>query len=135
MWRIQGGGSRKGALLQETPDLLSRDRIHVVAGVLEDASGRVLLAQRLPGTHLAGTWEFPGGKIEPGESAPAALRRELHEELGLDIGASEPLIAVPWTYAEKSIVLHAYRVREFCGEPHGRQLQALQWGAPHDLHA
>jgi 8-oxo-dGTP diphosphatase len=104
--------------------------IEVVAGILRDGAGRVLVAQRLPGTHLAGRWEFPGGKIEAGESAEAALRRELHEELGVEIGAIEPLIRVPWSYAEKSIVLHAFVVRDFGGTPHGRQQQALQWIDP-----
>jgi 8-oxo-dGTP diphosphatase len=106
--------------------------IEVVAGILRDAAGRVLVAQRLPGTHLAGRWEFPGGKIEAGESAGAALRRELHEELGVDIGAIEPLIRVPWSYAEKSIVLHAFVVHDFDGTPRGRQQQALQWIDPAD---
>jgi 8-oxo-dGTP diphosphatase len=114
---------------------VAADVIHVVAGILTDASGRVLLAQRPPGAHLAGAWEFPGGKIEPGESAEAALRRELHEELGVDIGAIEPhpLISVPWQYPEKSIVLHAFRVRDFSGEPHGRETQQLQWAQPDQL--
>jgi 8-oxo-dGTP diphosphatase len=106
---------------------------HVVAGVLQDASGRVLLAERAAGTHLAGTWEFPGGKIEPGETAEDALRRELHEELGVDIGAVEPLISVPWRYPGKSIVLHACRVRDFRGEPCGRQGQRVRWELPEAL--
>ena len=101
--------------------------IHVVAGILTDLQGRVLLAQRLPGTHLAGTWEFPGGKIEPGESAHEALARELHEELAIEIGATEPLISIPWQYPEKSIVLHALHVRDFIGEPRGQQQQKLRW--------
>jgi len=109
--------------------------IHVVAGVLRDAHGRVLLAQRLPGTHLAGTWEFPGGKVETGESPATALRRELHEELGVDIGVVEPLISVPWSYPDKSIVLHACRVRDFRGEPRGLQQQAVRWTAPDALAA
>jgi 8-oxo-dGTP diphosphatase len=107
--------------------------IHVVAGVLQDAGGRVLLAERAVGTHLAGTWEFPGGKIEPGEAAEDALRRELHEELGVDIAEIEPLISIPWRYPGKSIVLHAYRVREFRGEPCGRQGQCVRWELPDTL--
>ena len=110
-----------------------RNPIHVVAGILSDAHGRVLLAQRPPGTHLAGTWEFPGGKIEPGESAQQALARELHEELAIDIGATEPLISIPWAYPEKSIVLHALRVRGFTGEPHGQQQQQLRWISPDEM--
>ena len=107
--------------------------IHVVAGILRDTKGRVLLAQRPNGSHLAGLWEFPGGKMETGESAEAALRRELHEELAVDIGATEPLISIPWEYPEKSIVLHALRVREFHGEPHGQQQQQLRWAIPGEL--
>jgi len=102
-------------------------RIHVVAGVLSDAHDRVLLAQRPSGKHSAGLWEFPGGKLEPGETAHAALRRELHEEIGVDIGAIEPLIAVPWDFGEKSILLDVYRVLDFAGELHGREGQALVW--------
>jgi len=113
-----------GALLAGTfPD----NAVHVVAGILSDTRGRILLAERPSGTHLAGAWEFPGGKIESGESPETALRRELHEELGVDIGAVEPLISIPWRYPQKSIVLHAFRVRDFLGEPHGREQQALRW--------
>ena len=104
--------------------------VHVVAGVLSDSQGRILLAERAAGTHLAGAWEFPGGKIEPGESAEAALRRELREELGVDIGSVEPLISIPWNYPQKSIVLHAFLVLDFGGEPHGREQQGLRWIAP-----
>ena len=106
---------------------------HVVAGILTDASGRVLLAQRAHGSHLAGLWEFPGGKIEAGESAETALRRELHEELAIEIAAAEPLISIPWHYPEKSIVLHALRVREFRGTPHGQQQQQLRWDLPENM--
>lgn len=123
--RVTVPASRMGALLVE-----AENRIHVVAGILRDDAGRVLLAQRLSGTHMAGSWEFPGGKIEAGESAQAALRRELHEELGVEIGAIEPLICVPWSYAEKTIVLHAFRVQDYRGTPRGRQQQALQWIDP-----
>ena len=105
----------------------ARDPIDVVAGILRDPAGRVLLAQRPCGTHLSGTWEFPGGKIEESESAASALRRELEEELGVTIGDIEPLIAVPWSYEEKTIRLHAFCVGAFDGVPTGRQGQALKW--------
>ena len=100
---------------------------HVVAGVLRDARGRVLVAQRGVGKHLAGCWEFPGGKLDPGESAHTALRRELREELGVEIGAIEPLIGVPWCYPDKAILLDAYRVLDYAGEPNGREDQAIAW--------
>jgi 8-oxo-dGTP diphosphatase len=110
-----------------------RNPIHVVAGIVTDAQGRVLIAQRPSGKHLAGAWEFPGGKLEPGEAPQTALRRELREELGIEIGALERLIGVPWQYAQKSIFLDAYRVLDYIGTPHGREAQALDWRLAGDL--
>ena len=107
--------------------------IHVVAGVMSDSHGRVLVTQRPTGKHLAGLWEFPGGKCEPDEAPQVALRRELSEEIGIQTGTVEPLISVPWTYPEKSIFLDVYRVLDYCGEAHGREAQALQWVSPDEL--
>ncbi|HEY7871705.1 MAG TPA: Nudix family hydrolase [Rudaea sp.] len=107
--------------------LIQTPIVHVVAGILRDAQGRILLARRPDGKHLAGSWEFPGGKREPGESPEVALRRELAEELGVDTGAIEPLIAVPWQYPEKSILLDVFEVRDWRGDAHGREGQALRW--------
>lgn len=101
--------------------------VHVVAAVLRDARGRILLARRTAGRDLAGAWEFPGGKVEPGESALEALDRELHEELGIRVLAAEPLIAVPQAYPAKRIVLDVYTVTAFEGTPRGRERQALAW--------
>ena len=103
--------------------------IHVVAGALKDAAGRVLLAQRPAGKHLAGFWEFPGGKAEPGESAIDALKRELAEEIGIVVDAAQPLIAVPHEYPEKRIVLDVWSVDAYSGTPHSREGQALTWVA------
>ncbi len=77
---------------------LPRAVIHVVAGALLDEKGRVLIAQRPPGKHLAGGWEFPGGKLEPGEDRRAGLARELREELGIAIATPRPLIRVRHSY-------------------------------------
>lgn len=107
--------------------------VHVVAGVLRDTRGRILLARRTEGRDLAGAWEFPGGKVEPGESPNQALRRELHEELGIDIGNAEPLISVPQRYANKSIVLDVYSIQSYSGKPKGREKQALAWSPPEKL--
>lgn len=101
--------------------------VHVVAGVLRDTRGRILLARRTEGRDLAGAWEFPGGKVEPGESPADALKRELHEELGIEIGNAEPLISVPQRYVNKSIVLDVYTVQSYTGKPKGREKQALAW--------
>ena len=101
--------------------------IHVVAGVLCDTRGRILLARRTAGRDLAGAWEFPGGKVEPGESPREALARELFEELGIRIGDIEPLISVPQRYSNKSIVLDVYTVIASTGKPKGLEKQALAW--------
>jgi len=103
--------------------------MHVAAGVLVDDSGRVLIAQRPPGKHLAGLWEFPGGKLEPGETAGAALERELDEELGIvvDPHSFEALIRVPWNYGERQMVLEAMVVRAWSGEPKALDAAAIAW--------
>jgi 8-oxo-dGTP diphosphatase len=101
--------------------------LHVVAGVLADAHSRVLVTERPAGKHLAGTWEFPGGKREDGEDAVAALRRELEEELGVRIDGAEPLIRVPWRYSTHAVDLEVYRVGTWHGVPHGREGQGMRW--------
>ena len=107
--------------------------IHVVAGVLRNRDGKILLTERPPGKHLAGLWEFPGGKCENGETPQEALRRELHEEIGVDAGAMRRLIGFPWHYAEKSIYLDVYDVTDFSGEPHGKEGQGLRWEVADEL--
>ena len=101
--------------------------MHVVAGVLTDARGRILLARRTAGRDLAGAWEFPGGKVEAGETPFQALDRELHEELGIRIHSMEALIAVPQAYRDKRIVLDVFRISRFSGKPRGLEKQALAW--------
>jgi 8-oxo-dGTP diphosphatase len=104
----------------------------VVAAVLRDPLGRVLLAQRRVGSHLAGLWEFPGGNVEAGEDAVAALVRELHEELGVGVDAASvtPLHRVPWHYdGQRPILIDAYEVGAFDGAPQGREGQAVRWQA------
>ena len=107
--------------------------IEVAAGVITDTQGRVLLMQRLPGKHLAGLWEFPGGKLEAGESVARALARELDEELGIEVRASAPLIALPWRYPEKTVHLHALRVTAWRGVPRAREGHPLRWVAVRDM--
>ena len=107
--------------------------VDVVAGVIRDARGRILLARRTEGRDLAGLWEFPGGKREPGESPEAALARELHEELGIDIDIGAPLIAVPQRYPHKRLRLDVRRIASWRGTPKGLEGQALAWVPPHKL--
>lgn len=101
--------------------------LHVVAGVARDARGRVLIAERPAGKHLAGGWEFPGGKRDPGESRLAALVRELDEELGLAVQAAHPLIRIRHQYPGRGVLLDVWAVTRHRGEPTGRDGQALRW--------
>ncbi len=109
--------------------------IHVMAGALFDASGRVLIAQRPPGKHLAGGWEVPGGKLEPQETPFDGLRRELQEELGVQVEQAQPLITLEHHYDDRSVLLDLWHVTVFSGEPQGLDGQALRWVAVDDLEA
>ena len=98
-----------------------------MAGVITDARGRVLLARRTQGRDLAGLWEFPGGKVDPGETPEQALARELHEELGIDAEIGDALIRVPQQMPHKRIVLDVRRVPMHRGKARGLDGQALAW--------
>ena len=105
----------------------------VAAGILRNARGEILLAQRPNRGELANLWEFPGGKIEPGETVEQALARELHEELGVHVRASRAFRTVRWVYREHRIELITLHVDALDGEPHGREGQAVRWVAPRAL--
>ncbi len=105
----------------------------MVAGVLRDSAGAVLLAQRPPGKHLAGGWEFPGGKLEAGETRAGALARELHEEIGVEVDAARPLFSVTHAYPHRDILLDVWVVTSYRGVPQGLEGQTLRWCAPDDL--
>ena len=96
-------------------------------GVIRDALGRVLVAQRPAGKHLAGGWEFPGGKLDHGETRIAALRRELDEELGIAVEAAHPLIRIRHDYPERQVLLDVWAVTGYQGAPQGRDGQNLRW--------
>lgn len=101
--------------------------VEVAAALIQDEAGRYLITRRLPGTHLAGLWEFPGGKREPGETLEACLRRELVEELGADFTIGEKIETVTWRYPEKTVALHFYRCRLEAGAIVPLQRQAVAW--------
>lgn len=107
--------------------------IEVAAGALVRADGRVLLCERPAGRPLAGFWEFPGGKLESGESPIAALERELAEELGLRAPQSRPLIHLVHDYPDKRVVLHVRCVEAWQGEPQPLEGQRLAWVFPCDM--
>lgn len=100
---------------------------------MRDARGRVLLARRTAGRDLAGLWEFPGGKREPGESAEAALARELQEELGIQVELGGHVITVPQRYPDKRLRLDVRHVTGWTGSARGREGQALAWVPPQKL--
>jgi 8-oxo-dGTP diphosphatase len=103
------------------------EALRVVAAVLFDGQRRVLIAQRPPGKHMAGFWEFPGGKIGPGESAERALGRELAEELGIELRRCHSLLQLRHDYADRAVALEVFVVDEYRGQPCGREAQALKW--------
>lgn len=104
--------------------------IRVVAAVLHDDQGRVLIAERPAGKPLAGYWEFPGGKLEPGESAHNALLRELHEELGIEVVDARPLMQLNHSYPERHVELDVWRVLHYEGKITARECQGLDWVNP-----
>ncbi|MGB5648505.1 MAG: Nudix family hydrolase [Sedimenticolaceae bacterium] len=105
----------------------SKEPVHVAAAALIDDQGRVLLQRRHADTHQGGLWEFPGGKLEPGESIAEGLARELREELGIDPLAHRPLIRIRHHYADRSVLLDVHEVTAWRGEPVGREGQPLAW--------
>ena len=108
-------------------------RVHVAAAVIRGTDGRILIARRADTQHQGGLWEFPGGKVEAGESVSAALSRELKEELGIDVTSARPLITVKHDYPDKHVLLDVWEVSAFTGEPCGVEGQPLAWVSQRDL--
>ena len=104
--------------------------VDVAAGVLIRPDGSFFLASRPEGKVYAGYWEFPGGKLEAGETALCALRRELHEELGITITAATPWLVQTFTYAHATVRLHFFRVTDWEGTPHPHEKQSFSWQMP-----
>ena len=113
----------------------ARSIVLVVAAALVDAEGRVLIAQRPEGKMLGGLWEFPGGKVEPGESPETALIRELKEELDIDVtqDAITPFAFVSHAYETFHLLMPRYICRRWEGQVQSREGQALKWVRPADL--
>ncbi len=107
--------------------------IHVAVGVIIDERGRILIARRRDDLHQGGLWEFPGGKVEKGESVTEALTRELKEELGIAVGETEPLLDVGHDYGDRHVFLDVHRVLHWEGEPRGVEGQPLAWVLPSAL--
>jgi 8-oxo-dGTP diphosphatase len=104
--------------------------VEVAAGLIRDAAGRYLVTQRRRGSHLAGLWEFPGGKLEAGETPAACLRRELTEELSATFTVGDLVETVRWEYPDRTVVLHFFDCRHESGAIEPREEQAMAWVEP-----
>lgn len=105
----------------------SEQVLRVAVGIVSDRQGRILLSRRPLHVHQGGLWEFPGGKLEAGESLQAGLQRELYEELGITVLDTAPLIRIRHRYPEFSVLLDVWHVTAFAGETRGREGQQLAW--------
>ena len=104
--------------------------VEVAAGLIRDAEGRYLITQRRRGSHLEGLWEFPGGKLEPGETPVAGLRRELTEELSATFAVGDLVETVRWEYPDRVVVLHFFDCRLASGTITPCEEQAMAWVEP-----
>jgi 8-oxo-dGTP diphosphatase len=114
---------------------MTKPRLRVVAAALFDAQRRVLLAERPAGKHMAGWWEFPGGKVADGEGDAEALVRELREELGIDSRPDAELMTLTHEYPDRVVELVLWRASVISGQPQGLDGQQLKWVAPDALAA
>lgn len=101
--------------------------IHVAAGVIVNPEGKILVAKRPEHTHQGGLWEFPGGKLETAEPVEEALKRELYEEVGIEVQQARPLIRIHHDYPDKSVLLDVWKVTSFTGTAHGKEGQPVKW--------
>ena len=101
--------------------------IEVAAAVIVNSENQILLSLRAPEVHQGGKWEFPGGKLEAGESGPDALKRELLEELDIIINGASEYLHLEHEYPEKKVTLYVYKVTNFAGEPKGMEGQEVRW--------
>ena len=109
------------------------DPLRVAVGVILNDARQILITRRAPGSHQGGLWEFPGGKVESGESLEQALSRELQEELGIVVGRTSPLLQVEHDYGDKAVLLDVCVVWEFSGHARGEEGQAMVWVVLADL--
>ena len=110
-----------------------KKRVHVAVGVISDGGANILIAKRAQHLHQGGLWEFPGGKVEAGETVEQALRRELLEELAIEVTAQQPLLVIEHDYPDKAVFLDVWWVSAFSGEPQAREGQPLRWAAAASL--
>jgi 8-oxo-dGTP diphosphatase len=112
---------------------IERQPVDVIVGIVRDPADRILIGQRPDGKHMAGSWEFPGGKLEQGEPPVEGLRRELEEEVGIRVEMAEPLIEQRYSYPERDVRLDVWWVLSYSGQVHPRESQALRWVSAGEL--
>ena len=108
-------------------------RLHVVIGIIINSNKECCIAKRAKNAHLGGLWEFPGGKVEPDEEVKTALTRELFEELGIMVEEAEPFMQLPYDYEDRKVLLDFWLIRQFKGEPKGREGQPVKWVSLQEL--
>jgi 8-oxo-dGTP diphosphatase len=113
--------------------MTSKLPLQVAVGVIKNSKGEILISRRNNGAHQGGLWEFPGGKVEAGESVEQALARELKEELDLIVGKISPLITIHHCYTDLTVQLHVWQVDAYSGEIRGCEGQPLQWATVNEL--
>ncbi|MDF2178423.1 8-oxo-dGTP diphosphatase MutT [Aliiglaciecola sp. CAU 1673] len=106
--------------------------VHVAVGIIQRAD-QIFITRRPDNLHQGGKWEFPGGKVEAGETVQEALTRELHEEVAIDVTNSRPFMLIEHDYGDKKVKLDIHLVMSFTGEPHGKEGQESRWVAIEDL--
>jgi 8-oxo-dGTP diphosphatase len=104
--------------------------MHVAVGIVQNTAGEILIAERPKQKYKGGLWEFPGGKVEPGENVFQALQRELKEELGINVVTAESWLQFQHDYIDRQVLLDVWRVTSFLGEPSGMEGQAVRWILP-----
>lgn len=108
--------------------------VHVAVGVIARGTD-IFITLRPNNVHQGGKWEFPGGKVEEGETLVEALTRELAEEVGIEVISTQPITIITHDYGDKIVKLDVHRVSEFTGEPHGKEGQSSKWVNVHELDA
>lgn len=109
--------------------------VHVAVAVIENVSGEILISKRPDHLHMGGFWEFPGGKVETGETVLQALQREIREEVALDIHTANPLLQIPFRYPDKHVLLDVWHVTDFSGVAQSCEGQQVLWTQRHALSA